>query len=366
MSQDRRALRALFLIDRLAVGGTETQLRILIRQLDRGRIEPYLACLHDEGAPTREDLSCKVVTLGAGRQRATESFRNVFRLRRLLKDEAIDIVIAFFPDSEEIGALAARWVGIPVVAGRRNVGHWHTPGKLRRVRAVNRLVDHYVANSFAAREVTLEREVVSPDKVSVVYNILELGSMKCENREAGDGFRICCVANLRDIKGHEYLLPAMAELVKAIPGATLDLVGDGPCRSRLEADCRSLGLQAVVRFLGNCAKVPQLLGKYDVGVLPSLAESFPNSILECMAAGLPVVATNVGGTPEIVDSSVGRLVPPKDVSALANALVELAADGDLCRRLGAAGRNRVESRFSAPKILEDWYTVLEAVARRSR
>jgi glycosyltransferase involved in cell wall biosynthesis len=364
MRQEKRPLRVAFVIDTLVVGGTETQVRILIREMDRSRVVPYLVCLKDEEAPARESLGCAIANLDVHSLVPPDGLRGVLRLRRLLRAEDIDIVVTFFPDSEAIGGLAARTLGTPVIASRRNIGHWHTPWKLRQQKLVNRLTNRIVANSQAARQAAIAKEGIGGEKITVIYNALDAAKFAAGPQQARDGFRICCVANLREVKGHRYLLEAFARLLAEIPAAQLDLIGEGEQRAMLQNMCEALSIQGSVAFLGSRLDVAELLPSYDLGVLPSLAESFSNTILEYMAAGLPVAATDVGGNGEVVDDTVGRLVPPADPCSLAAALLELAGDADLRRSLGRAGRQRVEARFGVLHVLEDWYSVFESVVGR--
>jgi glycosyltransferase involved in cell wall biosynthesis len=177
---------------------------------------------------------------------------------------------------------------------------------------------------------------------------------------AGDPDRpmVLAVARLDPQKGHRHLLAAATD----VPGAMFVLAGDGPERPALEALASTLGVADRVRFLGTRDDVPELLAASDAVVLPSLYEGLPISALEAMAARRPVVATAIGGTDEaVVDGETGLLVPPADPAALAAALRRVLEDAALARRLGAAGRERVEREFSAGRMaarVEDVYELL--------
>jgi len=159
-------------------------------------------------------------------------------------------------------------------------------------------------------------------------------------------------------KGHRYLIEAMSGL----PEAELWLVGDGEIRSELEQQVAELGLANRVKFLGQRSDVPQLLRQADVFCLPSLTEGLPLTVIEAMATRLPVVATSVGGLPElVVDGETGFLVEPKNPAALRDRLARLLSDRALRERMGTAGRRRVEDQFSLPTMLRRTREIYEGV-----
>jgi glycosyltransferase involved in cell wall biosynthesis len=169
-------------------------------------------------------------------------------------------------------------------------------------------------------------------------------------------------------RGHEELLEAAAIVTREEPSVKLAVVGDGPLRPALEARAAALGLNGGVRFLGAVPHAAGLLPHFDVFVLSSVWEGMSNSLLEAMAAGRPVVATRVGGNPEVVvDGETGLLVPPRDAPALAEAMLRLLRDRELARRFGDAAKRRVESHFTLEQMvgrMQELYDQL--LARRQR
>jgi glycosyltransferase involved in cell wall biosynthesis len=168
-------------------------------------------------------------------------------------------------------------------------------------------------------------------------------------------------------RGHEELLRAAALVARAEPAAKLLVVGDGPLRRSLEDQALSLGLNGGVRFLGAVPQAARLLPHFDVFVLSSVWEGMSNGLLEAMAAGRPVVATRVGGNPEVVvDGESGLLVPPKDPQALADAVLRLLRDRELAGRLGEAARRRVASEFTLEQMVQRLETLYDDLLARRR
>jgi glycosyltransferase involved in cell wall biosynthesis len=175
-----------------------------------------------------------------------------------------------------------------------------------------------------------------------------------------DKLIITCVANLRPPKGHEYLIQALHELKRENPDFLTLLVGDGPLRGKLEKLIRDLGLKAQVRFLGSRGRkdIPEILAISDIFVLPSLCEGLPTAIIEAMAAGCPVVATAVAGTPEVViDGETGFLVNSRDPEALAQKIAKLLKDPQLRETMGEAGVKRIKEHFTLEKMVQNYETL---------
>jgi glycosyltransferase involved in cell wall biosynthesis len=198
----------------------------------------------------------------------------------------------------------------------------------------------------------LEARACAAGRVLVIQNAVdparfEPGSSRARHRRRDlDPVELVSVGRLAPPKDFATLLDALAELPRG--SARLRIVGDGPERDALEERAHTLRLDAWVSFEGTLPDVAPALGEADVFVLSSRSEGMPMSVLEAMAAGLPVVATDVGGLRELVDEQNGVLVPRDDARSLAEALTRLVVDGDLRRRLGAASRQRAVAGFALP------------------
>jgi len=227
-------------------------------------------------------------------------------------------------------------------------------------RLATRCTDVVVANSAAVRQDTLERERLDPAIVRVIHNGLAPFVDVPDARERlRRGLRTSVempvavmVANLIAYKGHDVLLPAWRHVLERHPTAMLWLVGEGPERGRLETLAHTLGIETQIRFAGSRVDVRELLAAADVLVHASREEGFSNAILEGMAAGLPVVATAVGGNPEaVVEGETGVLVPADDAVALASAIDQVIDNSTVSRAWGTAGRARVAASFTIDQMV---------------
>jgi glycosyltransferase involved in cell wall biosynthesis len=174
------------------------------------------------------------------------------------------------------------------------------------------------------------------------------------------------VANLRPLKGHDVLIDAAVEVLERFPDARFEIIGEGSERAALVARAEAHGVSHAFTFAGSCDDVPAHLAETDIFVLPSRSESFPNAILEAMAAGLPVIASGVGGILELIDDGrTGLLVPPGEADALAARIMHLMDDAAEGARLGAAARADATARFSFDRMVAGFQDVyLTELARR--
>jgi glycosyltransferase involved in cell wall biosynthesis len=216
-----------------------------------------------------------------------------------------------------------------------------------------------VANSRAAAE-QLITQGIPEARIDIIPNGIDLSMFPLRPNVARPR-KIAMVACLREEKRIDVLIAAAARILAHFPDAEFQIVGDGPCREQLVAQAVAAGVLPQVRFMGHRDDVPAILSASDVFVLPSQSEASPNVIIEAMAAGLPVVASRVGGIPELVaDGVTGRLVAPADPDALAAALVDLLAHPDRGAAYGRAGRACVERRYSFDRMVMQFETLYQS------
>jgi sugar transferase (PEP-CTERM/EpsH1 system associated) len=351
----------LYLITELSIGGAQTALLRLLTGLDRARFSPAVACFYNgDGAVAQRirALGVSVTDLGMTAKWRLDAF---VRLYCLLHRQRPTILHTWMFHANVPGRVLGRLAGVPIViSSERTMGQ---EGRLRRWlnRITGPLPDRVACVSESVAEFAAQTIGIPPAKLAVIPNGIPLEDFQPGDRsrarvDLGIPLRAVVagtVGRLQPVKGTGYLLEAWSRLASDHPDAILLLVGGGPQQAALERMSRRLGISERVRFLGDRADVPGLLRGMDVFVLPSLWEGMPNAALEAMAVGLPVVATAVGGTSEVVvDGVTGLLVQPGDPDALAQSIARLLRDPDLRHKMGQAGRERVVKHFSVGRTVE--------------
>jgi L-malate glycosyltransferase len=341
--------------NRFLIGGQERQTVLNVETIDRSRFTPVVACLHVEGE-FLEDLARlgirpHLVDVGRKMLRPNTALQ-IMRLGRFIRAEGIALVHAQDIYTNVLGTLAARLAGVPSVVTRVDLGHHITGYRRPLVKLAGLRADRVLVNALCIRDLVV-REGVEPDRVVVVRNGVDVTALESTAREAADpglppGRIVTCVANMHHpVKGQGDLLVAMREVLREAPDARLAFIGDGVRRPLLERLARQLGIADRCHFLGFRRDGAAILARATLSVSPSYAEGISNAILEAMALRLPVVATAVGGSPELVrDGQNGFLVPPGAPGALARRILDVLEARDERRRMGEAGRRIVDREFS--------------------
>lgn len=288
-------------------------------------------------------------------------------VRRAVRTGEVDILYSFLFHPNLVARLAGRRLGrVLIVNGERSMpgGRYAYRSVLRRWTAS--LADGHTAVSDAVREAMIGVLGVPPDRVRTIRNGVDVSSIPAAAPLASPpAVRLLSVGALSPEKSFGTLVDALARI--GDPGASLTILGEGPGRPALEARIRAAGLAGRVRLPGHVPDLRPHLAQADLYVQASVREGLSNALLAAMAAGLPVVATEVGGTGEaVVPGETGWLVPPGRPADLAAAIRRLIASPEEGRRMGAAGRRRAEAEFSADRELRetvDWLT--ELLRRRS-
>ncbi len=329
----------------------------LLRGLDRDSFEPTVACLYGgDGAVAREIRALGIEVFDA-RMSHKADLLALLRLCRRMRRQRPAILHAYLFHANLLGRILGRLAGVPAVVCSERTMQTESEGRYRLNRWTVGLVDRVVAVSANVGDFCTHHIGLPADKVVVIPSGVDLppeppASRRQVRAELGippEAPLLGVVSRLDPLKGIHFLLQALAR----IADAWLVVVGDGPQRDSLVALAAELDLIDRVHWAGQRRDVPRLLSAFDLYVQPSLHEGLPNAVLEAMAAGLPVVATAVGGTPElVVDGVTGLLVPPADPNALAWALASLLRDPDRRQCMGGAGRERVAEHFSVEQMVE--------------
>lgn len=374
-----------FVVDHLDMGGAERHVVTMTPALDAERFYVTVHCLSHEGTLAADVGATGVrVRSHETRGRRAAPALAAFRLWRCFQSAKPDVVVTSGFRAGVLGRLVARAAGVDAtLSWKHNIGHLGAVGIKERwsERLLKRWTTRYVGVCHSQLRYLVDEIGLDPERIGVVHNSVKIhlprrGPDQPPTLSAidvrVDRPVIGVVAMLRREKDHPTVLRALAELAQRGVGATLVVVGDGPERSNLVALSRSLGVEQQVKMLGQRDDVAELLPLFDVLVLASYTvECFPYAVLEAMAAGVPVVATAVGGLPEMIEDGVtGLLVPPRAPIALADALGCLLGDQPRARRIGMAGRRALESRWpfdsSVSKIEEELSRVVVDSRKRKQ
>jgi glycosyltransferase involved in cell wall biosynthesis len=349
----------LHLLDCLNPGGTERQLIEQCRALDRRRWRPIVGCFHPRGALTSELHAMAIPVTDFPlhtRFLHPNTALQVARIGALCRREKVRLIHAHDFYGDLVGHLASAITKVPLVASRRDLMHFLDRRRRWLLGQVCRRADRVVANARAVAANAADEWQIPVEKLRVVPNGIDLARFDEEMRKAPDPPlpesnlpTVAVVANLHlPAKGQADLLEAAELLAQRGRRIRVLVVGDGIEREKLEKLAQRLSLDA--HFLGNRRDVPRILSRIDIACSPSWAESYPNALVEAMAASRPVVATSVGGCPELVaEGESGLLVPPRDPHALAEALESILADPKRAEKMGRQGRLIVEERHDLSK-----------------
>ncbi len=345
-------VRVCFMIDRLTRAGTETQLLALIRTLDRRRVRPSLVLLDGEDDVSRalEPADCPTVRLGVRRLLSLTAARAANRLRRFWHENRPDVLQTYFLDSAYLGVPLARACGVrKVLRVRNNLGYWVT----RRHRVLGRLigpmVDATLTNTETGKQALIKQEGLAAGRVAVLENGVDTARF---NRlmlpdTSKPRVKVGCVANLRPVKNIDGLMRAAKAALGSFPKLVFEVAGDGEQRAELQRLHGELGLGDRFVFKGSVPDVANFLRTVDIAVLPSHSEGMSNALLEYMAAGRAVVATDVGSNAAVVQHEAsGLIVPPGDDGAIVGAIGRYLANPLRAASYGAAARRRVEAEYS--------------------
>jgi glycosyltransferase involved in cell wall biosynthesis len=371
-------IKLLKFVTLLGIGGTERQVVNLGLGLDPACFDVRFACFRRWGhfLTDLEARHIPLVQYSIQSLYRPHTLKEQLRCARSIRRDQIQIVHTYNFYANIFGVPAARLAGTPViVASMRDTGIGLRPMQKRAQKVICRLADCILVNAEAIRQ-WLIGDGYNPEKITVIRNGIDLSRFGRNARasrlreELGLPAQAPVVAVLSRLdhrKGLEYFLEAAAMIAQRIPQARFLIVGDGFLKQRnggivadvayrrqLEHYATRLGLGGRIVFTGFRLDVPELLSEVAVSVLPSLSEGLSNVLLESMAAGVPVVATRVGGNPEAVEEGVtGFLVPPRDAPALAHAMRQILENRELAARFGEAGRRRVLECFSTERMVRE-------------
>lgn len=371
-------VKILRIITRLNVGGPAQHVTFLAERLNEGGFSTSLAAGslgRGEGdmgpLAARRGITVTFVPELGNERGPIGDLRALLHLYRLVREQQPTVVHLHLLKARFLGGIAARLAGVPLVVETVH-GHlldgYYGPLKTRLILTAERFIARWIVDgvlvlSESQRSELLRRGIGAPEKMHVVPLGLELERFLATPRRGGRLRRelgvpdstllVGTVGRLVPIKGYTYLLHAVREVADAVGGSlAVVVVGDGPLRQVLEVEADHARIGHLIKFLGWRSDVAQVYSDLDVFVQPSLNEGTPVSLIEAMAAGTPVVATRVGGVPDVVDDGCsGLLVPARDPSALAQAIVRLWRDPALRQRMGDDARRRVQPGYDISDLV---------------
>src|SRR5271157_236538 len=378
---DRGLLKVCLLLDTVKEdAGTEKLVSALAMRLDRTVFEPHVVCF--EESELLKDLSRHVRTavFPVGRVYSPAGLRLAWKFREYIKRNGIHLVHSFMMRADMFNVLAGLGLrGSAAITSRLNSGYWYTPAKKNLFHVLDAFTMRVVTNSEYAKKVVAAAERLRPEKITVLYTGVDLGRYASSAGDLAtaaalgipsDARVVGAVANYREVKDLPLFLKAARKVAAVVPDAVFLLVGYGEMKEELERLAAALGIGDRVFFTDGKGPVPDYLARMSVACLSSLSEGLPNAILEYMAAGLPVVATDVGGNPELVtDGVTGCLVRCRTPEAFAEPIVRLLQDEKLRVAMGRKGLERVRADFDltgAVGRLENFYIEAAEEARGLR
>ncbi len=348
-------------------GGAERVISNLASSLDKDRYRAIL-CLFRPGWIQERSESRGVRTYIIPTHGMTD-WRWALQFRRLLRQEQVDLIHAHEFDANVQGTCVGAMMGLPLVATVHGKNYfWERFRRRLAYRWVSRRAT-MVAVSENLKQFIVEQVGVSADRIKVLYNGVD-ALPHCERTEVEKCKKelglpetdqiVGVVGNLYPVKGHQYLIDGIPTVLKKCPNTSFVFAGRGQLETELKEQAHRLGLDQRVHFLGLRQDIPRILSLLDVFVLPSLSEGLSMAILEAMIAGKPVLATQVGGNPELVlDGQTGFLVPPRDSQALASRLVTLLTNRPQAVQFAEQGKYRAEGQFSLQTMVRTHQTLYE-------
>jgi glycosyltransferase involved in cell wall biosynthesis len=351
------AVNILYLIDSLQIGGTEMQLVRLIKSIDRKRFHPHI-CTFKKPGNLFEGMDVPVEVLDFQSFSHPSILLLAAKLSNYIRKHKIQIVQTFFQDPFLLAAMVKPFSRIKLIGSFRDMGFWCTRIEAFKMSLAYPFFSGFIANSQAVKNHFVQVNGLPPEKIEVIYNGVDTNNISPEvpGRRGGRAHLIGIVANCnREVKRVDDFIQAAALVHHNYPETRFMVVGDGHLRPGLEVLSRSLDLTEALTFVGSVENPLELISRFDVGVITSESEGFCNAILEYMACGVPVVATDSGGNNELVtEGENGFLVPVGDVEMLANRIENLLNNNDLWLKNSQTNRDKINLNFTLSKMVENY------------
>ena len=368
--EDIGKINVLFLIDSFngPGAGTEKHLRYLASKLDKSKFKSMICyfdgnnvlanILKGEGIPT--------IYLPLKRIYGLKALLVAYKIAKIIKENNIDIVQTYHFKADTFGVLVSRLAGVKkIVSSRRDTGYLKKPSQVLLNRFINRFIDHFIMVSDKVGRIIMGPEGIDSGKINTIYNGVDLNKFSVSKngqaivvrKELGipaDDFVIGTTAMFRPEKGYDIFLEGIWRLGNDFQNLKVLLIGDGPLYDKITGYCSELGLEHKVIFLGSSQEVAKYLEAMDVFCLISKHEGFSNAILEAMAMGKPIIASDVGGNAEaVVHDETGLIIPPNDSQRFAEAVIKMYKNPAMRMIMGKKARMRSEKAFSLDQMVKN-------------
>ncbi|MGR3174885.1 MAG: glycosyltransferase [Candidatus Scalindua sp.] len=368
---NKKKINVIHLVDELTIGGLEKILTTIVLNLDRKKYNVSVWCLREGGffanKLVKEGIDVKILHISTSRNPLS-----IYKLYKLLKNRKFDIIHTHAYSAGTIGRISAFLAGVPVIISHNHSVYDYYNRYYHFVEWLLCLItDKIICVSDIVKKFANETQRINAKKLITIHNGLDSEYTVSEKRTSGlrkvldipaDHSIICTIAHMEEHKGIKYLLESASLLLQSRNDISFLLVGEGALKEELKILSTDLKIEKNVIFTGERSDIPEILSLTDIFVLPSLREGMPLSILEAMDCGKPIIATNVGGVPEIVKDGVnGILVSPKDPEALYSAMNELLDDRKRQEKMGRNGKRVCNESFSSKTMvgkIEDLYDFL--------
>ncbi|HRQ23124.1 MAG TPA: glycosyltransferase [Anaerolineales bacterium] len=381
-----RKLNIIYVIDSLKMGGAERLTASILRNLS-DEFSPRVCVFKvKDGNPMAEQIEKLGVPVDLLPIPYLRDVTALPRLTRYLKQVKADLVHGQLEFGSMLGSIAAKWHRLPFVATLHTMSSQKVPMKKKlhgelEFFFLRHFCDTVISVSDEARQFYLEISSLRPSQLVTIYNGVELSHFERRDpRKPYDEIRaqlgvpadakfLTTVAVLRELKGIQFMIRAMPKILEQLPNAYYLIVGGGKYKDELVREVELAGVGSRVIFAGQRDDVADFLNASDVFVLPTLTEALPTVLAEAMAARLPIIASAVGGIPEMItDGENGILLPPADTEALADACLRLLSDEDAAKSMGDAGWSVANRKFNIRvqvEQLRELYLKLIAASRRN-
>ncbi len=370
----KRKYKILHIVSSLESGGTEKWLVKLIKHWDNTRFEASVISFKD-GVLRSEllNLGIEPIIVEKPKGHHLRFIRKLYTEFKRLKPDIIHC-----RNSEPViiyGGIACKIAHLPLVVSIHGHNHFikRKPVEFRIICWILNRSSKIIAVSKSIKESLINQGKIHPDKIDVIHNGIDIKQIKYTQKDNkkrefnlnGSEIILGCVGNLRSVKGHRYLIQSMPMILKSAPDVRLMMVGDGPLRNELETLAGELKVKDKITFLGYRSDIYEIMPIFDIFILPSLSEGLCNAVIEAMAAKLPVIATNTGGNPELVeDGKTGILIPPRSPENIANAVLELVNDANKRNDMGESGFNKVKNEFQLNRTIKKYEDAYISLIKR--